>query len=149
MSSGWMAPCGCTPYVHVYWNLVWPKVQQRNYRSRRLWKDPPCDCGLYHPGTQRGMAEWGKRKVQYEIHQNSCIIVSSGQFLRTDKTREPMGMFGDHGWYPIHAIMWVRRLKKFQCPKLPTISESCQWVHFSSSLFISRRLGLSYQLKCK
>ncbi|MBX3178320.1 MAG: Gfo/Idh/MocA family oxidoreductase [Candidatus Hydrogenedentes bacterium] len=26
---------------------------------------------------------------------------------RTDKTREPMGCFGDQGWYPIGAIMWL------------------------------------------
>ncbi|WP_150912810.1 Gfo/Idh/MocA family protein [Marinobacter halotolerans] len=25
---------------------------------------------------------------------------------RTDKTREPMGCFGDQGWYPIAATMW-------------------------------------------
>ncbi len=25
---------------------------------------------------------------------------------RTDKTREPMGCFGDQGWYPIGAILW-------------------------------------------
>lgn len=26
---------------------------------------------------------------------------------RTDKTREPMGCFGDQGWYPIGAILWL------------------------------------------
>ncbi len=26
---------------------------------------------------------------------------------RTDKKREPMGCFGDQGWYPIGAIMWA------------------------------------------
>ena len=26
---------------------------------------------------------------------------------RTDKTREPMGCFGDQGWYPIGAILWA------------------------------------------
>ncbi len=26
---------------------------------------------------------------------------------RTDKTREPMGCFGDQGWYPVGAILWT------------------------------------------
>jgi D-xylose 1-dehydrogenase (NADP+, D-xylono-1,5-lactone-forming) len=64
---------------------------------------------------------------------------------RTDKTREPMGCFGDQGWYPVGAIMWAFRYEKpervqmltTKLNKVDTIIEATGIIHFAGG-----RVGL-------